>query len=122
MGTVRGLTPESTRIVDRVCSITQPARNEGADTQHELLQGCHPSPDTRVCDFTLIDWNDHNQEPDAEPGYSPPTVEPFDSLRGGLEASANDEDDAPDEDGPFASHIVTGRTGEPGTEERSACE
>lgn len=75
-----------------------------------------------MSNLALIDWDDHDKKTHAEPGNRPAAVEPFDTLRRRLKTSSNDEDETPDEDCPFAAHVVANGTGEAGAEEGPSCE
>lgn len=59
------LTPESSGIADRVGAVTEPSCNKGPYSEHELLQGSHPSSDAWMRDLSLINGNDHHEKTNA---------------------------------------------------------
>lgn len=103
-------------------AITDPAGDEGSNPQHELLQRRDAAADGRMGDLSLVDRDDHDQEADSQPGDAPTGPEVLDGLRPGLEAAAQDEDDAADDDGPSPPEPVARGAGEHGAEEGSARE
>lgn len=116
------LTSEGSRGGDGKGAITQPASDEGADAQHELLQSSHSASDARVCDLALVDGDDHDEESDAQSRDAPAAIQPVDILSRRLEDSADDEDECAEKDGPPPTDIVTDGAGESSAEECTAGE
>lgn len=72
--------------------------------------------------LSLINRDNHDKEAHAEASNRPAAIKPLDGLRGRLETSPNDKNEAPNKDRPFASDIVTDGPGEAGTEKRTSRE
>lgn len=75
-----------------------------------------------MCDFSLVDGYDHDEEADPDPGDCSTRVQPVDILGSSLEASAHDKDERSHEDGPSSSEVVAPGTGECSTEEGASSE
>ena len=43
-----------------VCAVGDPCCDEVTHSKHELLKGCDSSSDTRMCKFSLVEWDDHD--------------------------------------------------------------
>lgn len=117
-----GHTSVSPGVAERICSVAEPAGNERANSQHELLQSCDSSSDARMCDLSLIDGNNHHEEADTQPSDSSASIKPMEGLSSCLESAANDEDQCSQEYRPSSTEMVTNRTGEHGTEEGASSE
>lgn len=72
--------------------------------------------------LALINRDDHDKEAHTETSNRPTAIQPLNGLRGRLKTSADDENEAPNENCPFTSDIVTNGSGEAGTEEGSSRE
>lgn len=75
-----------------------------------------------MCNFSLVDGDNHDQETDAQTGDRSTGVQPVDVLCGGLKAGAHDKDEGSDEDGPTSSKVITPWAGERSTEEGASGE
>lgn len=66
--------------------------------------------------------DDHSQKTHADSGETPTSPEICQRLRSRLEATAEDEDQAPEDDGVATSEPIARGTGEEGSEEGTARE
>lgn len=97
-------------------------RNKRSNAQHKLLQRSNATTNRRVRNLSLVQRDDHDQEPNTDSRDHATSIEVFHILRCGLQRAAEDEDDGASEDGETTAEIVTSWTGESGSEESAACE
>lgn len=48
------------------CTVADPARDQGTNSQHELLQGSHSTTNGGMGNLALVHGDDHDQEPNTE--------------------------------------------------------
>lgn len=80
-------------------SISNEARNQSTDTQHELLQGRQPSSNTRMSNFGLVQRRQHGKHADTHSSKESTTEHVVDILSTGLYATTQKEDKTADDNG-----------------------
>lgn len=105
-----------------VAAESNPGRDESTDTQHELLEGGDTTTDAGVCKLGLVQRDDHDEETNTETSDGTTSVEVVEVHGTSLETTAEQEEDATDEDCHTTTELVTGNTSKTRTEEGSSGE
>jgi len=115
-------------------TVGDPGGDKGANTKHELLQGCDATPNARVAEFSLVQWNNHGEKADTtqndqrhkkskinrridsgcclpDASKASTRVHVADVLRTGLQAATEEENEGADEDGHFTTEVVANGAG-----------
>lgn len=75
-----------------------------------------------MTDFSLVDWDNHDEEANTKSSDATAGPEIVDGLGSCLQATTEDEDDRSEKNCQTPAEIVTGRSSEHGAEEGAACE